>query len=86
MNVVHHSYALNVENNEQLQQMFETHSGQELFNIKEATSQKAPMVLPLAPEREQLLFSKIHLEGTKDTSKSMYIFLPWTAWIWDIPP
>ena len=65
-NVVPHSYAPNVENNEQLQQMFETHSGQESFNIKEATSQKAPMVPPLAPEREQLLFSKIDLKGTKD--------------------
>ena len=66
VNVVPHSYAPNVENNEQLQQMFETHSGQEAFNVKEATSQKAPVVLPLPPEREKLLFSKIDLEGTKD--------------------
>ena len=66
MNVVPHSYALNVKNNEQLQQMFETHSGQESFNIEEATSQKPPKVPPLTSEREQLLFSKINLEGTKD--------------------
>ena len=65
-NVVPHSYAPNVENNKQLQQMFETHSGQESFNIKKATSQKAPMVPPLTPEREQLLFSKINLDGIKD--------------------
>ena len=65
-NVVPHSYALNVENNEQLQQMFETHTGQESFNIKEATSQKAPVVPSLAQEREKLLFGKIDLEGTKD--------------------
>ena len=38
VNVVPHSYALNVENNEQLQWMFETHSGQEAFDVKEATS------------------------------------------------
>ena len=66
MNVVPHSCAPNIENNEQLQQMFETHSGQEPFNIEEVTSQKAPTVPPLTPEREQLLFSKINLKGTKD--------------------
>ena len=66
MNVVPHSYAPNVENNEQLQQMFETHFGQESFNIEEATSQRAPVVPPLTPERKQLLFSKINLKGTKD--------------------
>ena len=43
-NVVLHSYAPNVEDNEQLQQMFETHPEQESFNIKEATSQQAPVV------------------------------------------
>ena len=64
VNVVPHSYAPNIENNEQLQQMFETHSGQEAFNVKEATSQKAPVVPPLTSEREK--FSKIDLEGTKD--------------------
>ena len=62
-NVVPHSCAPNIE--KQLQHMFETHSGQESFNIKEATSQKAPRVPPLTPEREQLLFSKINLKGTK---------------------
>ena len=65
VNVVPHSYALNVENNEQLQWMFETHSGQEAFNVEEATSQKALVTPPLTPEREKLLFSKIDLEGTK---------------------
>ena len=96
-NVVPHSYALNVENDEQLQWMFETHSGQEAFNVKEATSQKAQVVPPLTPEREKLLFSKIDLKGTKDWNDDLkcqtrelfkeyaHIF-PWTAWIWDIPP
>ena len=65
-NAVPHSYALNVENNEKLQQMFKTHSVQESFNIKEAASQKAPVVPPLAPEREKLLFGKIDLKGTND--------------------
>ena len=37
VNVVPPSYALNIENDEQLQQMFKTHSGQEAFNVKEAT-------------------------------------------------
>ena len=63
VNLVPHSY---VENNEQLQQVFETHSGQESFNIKKATSQKAPMVAPLAPDRGQFLFGRINLKGTKD--------------------
>ena len=66
VNVVPHSYALNVKNNEQLQQKFETNSGQEAFNVKETTSQEAPVVPPLTPEREKLLFSKIDLKGTKD--------------------
>ena len=65
-NVVPHSYALNVENNEQLSQMFETYSEQESFNIKKATSQETPIVPPLTPEREELLFSKINLNGIKD--------------------
>ena len=64
-NVVPHSYAPNVENNKQLQQMFKTHSGQGAFDVKEATSQKAPVILPLTPDREKVLFSKIDLEGTK---------------------
>ena len=46
--------------------MFKTHSGQEAFNVKESTSQKAPVLPPLTPEREKLLFSKIDLKGTKD--------------------
>ena len=65
MNVVPHSYAPNVENNKQLQRMFKTHSGQQAFNVKEATSQKALVTPPLTPEREKLLFSKIDHGGTK---------------------
>ena len=45
--------------------MFKTHSGQGAFDVKEATSQKAPVILPLTPDREKLLFSKIDIEGTK---------------------
>ena len=65
-NVVPHSYAPNVENNEQLQQMFETHSRQGSFDIQKAISQETSMVPPLTSEREQLLLSKINLDGTKD--------------------
>ena len=89
-NVVPHSYALSVENNKQLQQMFETHSEQEPFNIKKATSQETPIVPPLTPEREQLLFSKINLNDIKDwnddlkyqienSAKSTHTSLPWKA-------
>ena len=46
--------------------MVETHSKQESFNIKKATSQETPIVPLLTPEREQLLFSKINLNGIKD--------------------
>ena len=33
--------------------MSETHSGQEAFNVEEATSQKALVTPPLTPEREK---------------------------------
>ena len=46
--------------------MFETHSEQKSLNIKKATSQETPLVPPLTPEREQLLFSRINLDGIKD--------------------
>ena len=45
--------------------MFETHSGQGTSDVEEATSQKAPVIPPLTPDREKLLFSKIDLKGTK---------------------
>ena len=54
-NVVPHSYAPNVESSEQLQQMFETHSGQESFNIKEATSQKAPVGTTFGPRERKVI-------------------------------
>ena len=41
-NVVPHSYTLNVENNEQLQQMFETHSGQESLFSKRLLLKRHP--------------------------------------------
>ena len=46
--------------------MFETQFKQESFNIKEVTSQQTPIVPSLTLEREQLLFSKINLDGIKD--------------------
>ena len=45
--------------------MFKTYSRQGTFNAREATSQKAPVIPPLTPDREKLLFSKIDLKGTK---------------------
>ena len=57
-NVVPHSYALNVENNKQMQRMLETHSGQGAFDVKKATFQKAPVIPPLTPDVEKATSQK----------------------------
>ena len=64
--VVPHCYAPNVESNEQIQQMYETHSDPESRYSHEANSQRTPQVPPLTPKREQLLFSKIDLNGINE--------------------
>ena len=46
--------------------MFEVHSDPEACNIQEASHKETAMAPPLTPKREQLLFSKINLNGTKD--------------------
>ena len=65
-NVVPHSYAPNVESNEQLQRLRKLSSE----NIPIDSKNKAPggplETPPLTPEREQLLFGKINLDGMKD--------------------
>ena len=65
-NIVPHSYAPNVENNEQLQQEFEKYQQQEGMILDETILKTVltPSVLTL--ERENLLFSKIDLDGSKE--------------------
>ena len=65
-NVVPHSYAPNVESNEQLQRLSKLNS-KEIPNDKKDTELRVPPEIPpLTPEREQLLFSKINLGSIKD--------------------
>ena len=65
-NVVPHSYAPNVESNEQLQRLSKL-SSEEIPNDSKDTEPGVPLETPpLTPEREQLLFSKIDLGGIKD--------------------
>ena len=65
-NVVPHSYAPNVESNEQLQRLSKL-SPKEIPNDSKNTEPGVPLETPpLTPEMEQLLFSKIDLDGIKD--------------------
>ena len=64
-NVVPHSYAPNV-NNEQLQKLSKLGSENILINGKNTEPEIPLETPPLTPEREQLLFSKIDLDGIKD--------------------
>ena len=60
-NVVHHSYALNVGNNEQLQRLSKLNSEEIPEDNKDIESGVPLEIPPLTPEREQLLLSKIDL-------------------------
>ena len=65
-NVVPHSYAPNVESNEQLQRLSKL-SSEDISNNGKDTEPGVPLEKPpLTPEREQLLFSKINLGNIKD--------------------
>ena len=64
-NVVPHSYAPNV-NNEQLQKLSKLGSENISINGKNTEPEIPLETPPLTPEREQLLFSKINLDGIKD--------------------
>ena len=64
--MVPHSYAPNVESNEQLQRLSKLKST-EIPNNSKDTEPEVPLEPPpLTPEREQLLFSKIDHGGIKD--------------------
>ena len=65
-NVVPHSYAPNVESNEQLQRLSKL-SSEDISNNGKDTEPGVPLEKPpLTPEREKLLLSKINLGGIKD--------------------
>ena len=64
--MVPHSYAPDVESNEQLQRLSKLNS-EEIPNDGKNTEPGVPLETPpLTPEREQLLFSKINLDSIKD--------------------
>ena len=66
-NIVPHSYAPNIENNEQLQQEFENYQQQqERVVLNETTLETISTPPVLTPEKEKLLFSKIDLDSAKE--------------------
>ena len=65
-NVIPHSYAPNVESNEQLQRMCEINSDPESSGNHKAETEGPQETPSLIPEKEQLLFIKIDLDGIKD--------------------
>ena len=65
-NVVPHSYAPNVESNEQLQRLSKLSSEEIPNDIKDTEPGVYLETPPLTPEREKLLFSKVNLGGIKD--------------------
>ena len=73
-NIVPHSYAPNIVNNEQLQEEFEKYQQQQQKTILDGTTPKSVQTLPvLTPERESLLFSKIDFDGTKEWSEELKV-------------
>ena len=66
VNVVPHSYAPNVENNVHLQRLCELNSKKMSANSQNVESEGPLGVPPLTLEKEQILFSKINLDGIKD--------------------
>ena len=89
-NVVPHSYTPKGESNE-------LNSKNMSANRHNAESEGPLEALPLTPEKEHLLFSKIDLDGIKDWNDDLkcktrelfkeyaHIFA-WRVWIWDISP
>ena len=73
-NIVPHSYAPNVDNNEQLQQEFENYQQQHDKTILDETTPRTASTPPaLTPERKSLLFSKINLDGAKEWSEELRV-------------
>ena len=73
-NMVPHSYASNIINNEQLQQEFEKYQQQQEETVLNEITPKAVSTPPvLTPERESLLFSKIDLDSAKEWSEELKV-------------
>ena len=78
-NIIPHSYASNIENNEQLQWQFEDYQQLEEKMVLDETIQKTaltPSVLTpsvLTPERENLLFSKIDIDAAKEWGEELKV-------------
>ena len=71
-NIVPHSYAPNIENNEQLQQKFDNYQQQsEGVVLNETISGTVSIPPVLTPKRENLLFSKFYLDGAKEWSEEL---------------
>ena len=90
-NIVSHSYAPNVGNNEPLPQEFKNYQLPNNQIVLDKTTPKVtPIPFTLTSERENLLFSKIDLDGAKewdeelkvktlDLFQNMLTFLHWMA-------
>ena len=70
-NVVPHSYAPNVENNEQLQRLSKLNSNEIHEDNKDIEPGVPWEVPPLTPEREQLLLSKIDLSSIENWTNDL---------------
>ena len=70
-NIVPHSYASNVENNDQLQKEFEEYQQQPKREVLDETTSGTVSTPILTPNRENLLFSKINLDGAKEWSEEL---------------
>ena len=74
VNIVPHSYAPNIENNEQLQQGFEKYQQkQERAALDETVSETILKPSVLTPEKEKLLFSRIDLDGAKEWDEELKV-------------
>ena len=73
-NIVPHSYAPNIENNEQLQQEFENYQQQQERAVLNETISETISTSPvLTPEKEKLLFSKINLDDAKEWDEELKV-------------
>ena len=70
-NVIPHSYAPNVEDDEQLQRLSNLNSKENPEDDKDIEPRVSLEVPPLTPEREQLLLSKIDLSSIKDWTRDL---------------
>ena len=65
---------ISIDNNEQLQQEFENYKQQPEETVLDETTPKTVLTPPvLTPERENLLFSKIDLDGAKEWSGELKV-------------